>query len=98
MSALTPPVVPPMSPRLREQLYAGFAWLGGIVFLAFIVVGALATYGIDVPNKVTAALGVASALLNGIDVWLKIVARTNVPATGGTDEPLEPDPDIEGVG
>lgn len=95
MSNLVPPVVPPMSPALRDRLYGVFSWIGGVVFLAFLVVGALAAQGIDVPNKVTAALAVASALLNGIDVWLKLVAKSNVPAVE-RDEPI--DPDLDGVG
>lgn len=82
MSNLIPPIAPPMSPSLRVRLYGAFSWVGGFLFLAFVTVGALESQGIDVSTPVTAALGVASALLNGIDVWLKLVAKSNVPDTG----------------
>lgn len=96
MSNLTPPVVPPMTPKFRDRLYGVFSWVGAVVFVGFLVVGALVAQDVEVPKSVTATLGVASAVLNGIDVWIKRVAKSNVPATDAYDEPA--DPDLEGVG
>lgn len=101
MSTPTPPVVPPMSPTLRERLYGIWGWIGAALFLIGLVIAGItvtaASMGlnIELPAAVLLVYGVAVYVTQNVGTWLNFVAKANVPDTG---HPASGDPDLEDVG
>lgn len=101
MSTPTPPVVPPMSPTLRERLYGIWGWIGAVLFLIGLVIAGItvtaASMDLDVklPTIVLLVYGVAVYVTQNVGTWLNFVAKANVPDTGHVSGG---DPDLDGVG
>ena len=75
----TPPVVPPMSPRVRDLLYGIFAWLALAAAATLVATGALTGLGVDVPKVIGLTAVTVQTVVGSVWGWLGFVAKANVP-------------------
>lgn len=88
----TPPVVPPMSPALRERLYGVWGWIGAVLWVVGLLIAGVSvtaeSLGMDasIPKPVLLGYGVAIYVIQGIGTWLNFVAKANVTPSIEPDE------------